>query len=90
MRSADEPPSDPRPHDFIHSARRIDPLFDSDRHALYCGWVAGIAMKHGFDMRIVTDDEGNYTDHFVINLRPYATVTVIVPPPPDDWEPSDE
>lgn len=64
----------------------IGPPFASDRHALYCGWVAGIAMKHGFDMTIVTDAQGNYTDRFVIHLRPYADITVVVPEPPDEWE----
>jgi hypothetical protein len=70
--------------------RGSEPLFESDRHALYCGWIAGIAMKHGFDMSIVTDEDGNYTDRFVLRLKPYATITVVVPPPPEEWMPSDE
>lgn len=59
--------------------------FIDERHCLYVGWVLGIALKHGFDLRPEVDDDGNYTDRVVVSLKPYATVTLVVPYPPDDW-----
>ena len=69
--------------------------FVDDRHALYVGWVLGCAMRAGVDARPVVDDDGNYTDRLVIELPDQAepvayTITVVVPPPPDDWSPIEE
>jgi len=67
-----------------HRARLVD-----DRHALYVGWVLGLAMREGLPARPVTDEAGNYTDRLTLDLGVVPddgfTVTVVVPPPPDDW-----
>jgi hypothetical protein len=61
--------------------------FIDQRHCLYVGWVLGIASKHGFDLRPLADDEGNWTDRIEISMKPYAgPLTLIIPYPPDDWE----
>ena len=62
----------------------------NERHALYVGWVLGIAMKNGLQVRPEADDDGNYTDRLLIDLPDRSSpaiymITVIVPPPPDDW-----
>lgn len=64
--------------------------FVSERHALYTGWILGIALKHGIDLAPEVDDAGNYLPRLTLRLRagpdrPAATVTLVVPPPPDDW-----
>ena len=65
--------------------------FIGDRHALYVGWVCGIAMRNGIYVRNVLDDDGNYTDRITVELydptqRPVkVTMTLVIPPPPDDW-----
>jgi hypothetical protein len=75
---------------------RIEPPFNSghfvsDRHALYVGWVLGIALRNGVVLRNVDDEHGNHTDRLALDLydperRPVATtITFVVPPPPDDW-----
>ena len=56
-----------------------------DRHALFVGWVVGIAMRRGVDVQVVVDDDGNYTDRLIVPIGDLG-LTVIVPPPPDDWE----
>lgn len=63
------------------------------RHAMYVGWVLGIAIRNGLDVEAVLDDAGNYTDRLEVKLRqPKArsfsssvAVVLVVPPPPDDW-----
>jgi hypothetical protein len=34
----------------------------------------------------VLDDNGDFTDRFTLPLGEHV-VTLVVPPPPDDWEP---
>jgi hypothetical protein len=63
--------------------------FADDRHSLYVGWVIGVGMRHGIDLRPVVDDEGNYTDHAELRVRDDLTITFVVPPPPDDWSLTD-
>jgi hypothetical protein len=64
-----------------------------ERHALYVGWVAGMARAAGLDVGILTDDRLDYTDRILVNLLSHAepvvhvTVTLVVPPPPPGWEP---
>jgi hypothetical protein len=61
-------------------------MIGDDRHALYVGWVLGIAMRNGVDARPVLNDDGNYTDHLEVCVPDAKiTITVIVPPPPEDW-----
>lgn len=60
-------------------------MIDSDRHALYIGWVLGLAMRHGLPFKPEVDDEGNYTDRLVLDLTATQQITVVVPPPPEDW-----
>lgn len=58
----------------------------SERHALYIGCVAGLAMKHGLPLRPTVDDDGNYTDELELTIpEDDITIKVIVPPPPDGW-----
>jgi hypothetical protein len=66
--------------------------FASDRHALFVGWVLGIALRNAVPLEPVIDDAGNYTDRLRLTLetgdytdRPPITITVLVPEPPDDW-----
>jgi hypothetical protein len=59
--------------------------FVDDRHALYCGAVLGVAMRHGLPIEVVADDAGNYTNELQIRVAPNIVITLIVPPPPDDW-----
>jgi hypothetical protein len=61
-----------------------DPFVD-DRHALYVGWCAGIAMRHGLKVRPVMDGD-DYTDRLSIVLTDELSLEVIVPYPPDEWE----
>lgn len=72
--------------------------FTDERHALFAGWVLGLAWRNGIAAEPVMDDDGNYTDRLEVRLpfRPDAgtdgglrwySVTLIVPPPPDDWHP---
>lgn len=55
-----------------------------DRHALYAGWVLGLAMKWGLPFVPVTDDNG-YTDRLAMPLPDGHTLIVVVPYPPEDW-----
>lgn len=56
------------------------------RHALYAGWVLGIARRNGIDAQPVLDDAGNYTDRIAFPVAGYAVnVVVVVPPPPAGW-----
>lgn len=77
------------PAEWINLTRVLDrasePLFGSDRHALYVGWVLGIAMRNGLDVLAVTKENGDYTPMLHITLPSGDTITVVVPPPPDDW-----
>jgi hypothetical protein len=56
-----------------------------ERHALYVGAVCGLAIYHGLDIVGDVDDQGDWTDRIVIRFSDEVYVTVIVPPPPDDW-----
>lgn len=64
--------------------------FVDDRHALYVGWVLGLAMRNGVSARPIVDDAGNYTDRLVVDLEPGVTITLVVPPSPDDWTFTDD
>ena len=59
--------------------------FISDRHSLYVGWVIGIAHRNGVPLEPVRDDAGDWTDRAELTLSPHVTITLVVPPPPDDW-----
>lgn len=71
--------------------------FVDDRHALYVGWVLGIALRNGLEAEPIADDQGNFTDRIQIKLPKYRTtggtratgtarwsIAVVIPPPPDD------
>ena len=58
----------------------------SARHAHYAGWVIGLAQGHDLPVEPELDDNGNHTDRFTLALGGH-TITLVVPPPPDDWEP---
>ena len=73
----------------------MEPRLDSERHALYVGWVLGCAMRAGVEVTPVVDADGNYTDRLTVVLPDRTEpveyiITVIVPPPPDDWGLTDE
>lgn len=56
------------------------------RHALYVGWIAGLAMRQGLTLLPVVDSAGDYTDHLELELEhAAASVFVVVPYPPADW-----
>ena len=62
------------------------------RHAQYVGWMCGIARKNGVPLLPVLADDGGYSDQLGLSLFPAGTeqrlkLTVVVPPPPDDWRP---
>jgi hypothetical protein len=65
--------------------------FESDRHALYVGWVVGMARKHGLRVIPVIDDHGDYTDHIEVELPANETrygidhITVVIGAPPEEW-----
>ena len=44
-----------------------------DRHALYIGWVVGIAMRNGIAASPTVDDDGNYTDRLTVDGSPVTT-----------------
>ena len=63
------------------------------RHARYAGWICGLAIANGLEVLPVVDEAGYYTDRVEVKLlrpisdgNPRVTVTLVVPPPPDDWE----
>lgn len=62
-----------------------NPYAVDDRHALYIGCIAGIAMRNGLRVEFVDDERGVHTDRLLIRLLDGVEFTVIVPPPPDDW-----
>ena len=70
-------PSKPRP----------DSNFVSDNHVLFCGWVLGQMVRAGLPFEPVADPEGNFTNRVHITGLPDGiNVTLIIPPPPDDWK----
>jgi len=60
--------------------------FESDRHTLYAGWVIGELLRSGTDATPVRDDDGNYTNRLVLNHHGGSRITLIIPPPPSDWD----
>ena len=75
-------------HCPIHGRRATGPLSDapmSHRHALYVGWVLGIAMRNGIDARPEVDEQGNYTCRLIVTAPDGTDLHLVVPPPPDDW-----
>lgn len=86
---------DPRDALSVALAKEMDLRhFKDDRHALYAGWIAGIAMRNGYKVEIITDGP-DFTDKIILHLPalanqsgPKATtarVFLAVPYPPDDW-----
>jgi hypothetical protein len=70
----------------------MERYFASDRHALYCGWVAMRASMSGLTVKVVDDGRGNYTPKLAISLgaaegQPAVDVVFSVPEPPEDWTP---
>lgn len=61
-----------------------------ERHALYVGWVLGLALLHEVPAHPVLDDAGNYTNELEVELFPTVLVTLVVPPPPLGWELTDD
>jgi hypothetical protein len=55
------------------------------RHPLYVGAVMGLAVRQGLDVSAEVDDEGDYTDRFLVRFGEKVTVTLVVPPPPEGW-----
>ena len=60
----------------------------TERHAIYVGWVLGIARRHDLPLEPVFDEAGNYTDRLAIDI-PRAggriRIVLVVPPPPPGW-----
>ena len=59
--------------------------FKNDSHALYCGYVIGIALLRGVKLEPAIDAWGDYTDR-VMMLIGDTVITFIVPPPPANWK----
>ena len=55
------------------------------RHAMYAGWIVGLALDVGLDVEPVVDPLGNYTDRIALQVTSGRTIELVVPPPPDDW-----
>lgn len=62
-------------------------MIQGPRHAHYVGWVWGLGLKHGLDIKPMVDDEGDYTDRLVVTFPGERSVTLVVPPPPPEWVP---
>lgn len=60
-----------------------------ERHPLFVGAVLGQAMRHGLDVRPEIDEDGDYTDRLVLDLGDDVRLTLVVPPPPEDWSLAD-
>ena len=75
--------------DIRVDATGVNPYCVDDRHALFIGCVAGIAMRNGLRVEFVDDEHGVHTDRLLITIEPNVSVTVIVPPPPEDWKLTD-
>jgi hypothetical protein len=59
------------------------------RYAQFVGWMVSKARQHGLDaVPILAADECLYSNKIAVRLpRPGITLTLIVPPPPEDWHP---
>jgi hypothetical protein len=56
------------------------------RHALYCGAITGIGMKHGVMLLPVYDENNEWVyGQMELRLRDDCVLRVVVPEPPDDW-----
>ena len=53
-------------------------------HALYVGWVLGLAAKAGLAVTPVLDDDGNYTNRIMVPVGEQP-ITLLIPAPPDTW-----
>lgn len=63
------------------------PHFTDPQHAFYVGWVWATALEHGLPFEVVRDEDGNYTDRLRLQPKEGLTIDIVVPPPPDDWDP---
>ena len=61
-----------------------DPFVD-ERHALYCGWVMGIALRHDLPFTPVVDEHGDYLGELALTLPDGTSIVLVIPYPPDDW-----
>jgi hypothetical protein len=55
------------------------------RHALYCGVIIGLAMRHGVMLLPVTENDEVVLGQMELRLRDDCVLRVVVPEPPDDW-----
>jgi hypothetical protein len=62
-------------------------MIRNDRHAHYVGWVWGIALNNGLDVKPMVNIDGDYTDRLVMTFPSGEIVVLIVPPPPPEWDP---
>lgn len=75
-----------RVEEFVAPGTWID-----DRHILYAGWVAGLAMRNGLIVHVCSDNDGNVTPELIVHLPTAESedhtfgVRLIIPPPPDHW-----
>jgi hypothetical protein len=76
----------------------VDSYFVDDRHNLYCGWVQGLALRHGLSASLVIDEAGNFTNRLSIELGGAQgprmgieglSIELIIPYPPEDWHLAD-
>jgi hypothetical protein len=59
--------------------------FHSERHAHYCGWVAGALIRSGLNVTPVSDGDNSYTDRILLTMPNGEQLELIVPEPPEGW-----
>lgn len=61
--------------------------FNSERHALYTGFVIGVLAKDRINVRPVVDSDGDYLPE--VEITPHDSddpIILAIPDPPDDWQ----
>lgn len=64
--------------------------FVDERHALYCGWVMGLTLRHELPIRPGIDEDGDYNSLLFVELPGEHLLTLVIPYPPDDWNMIDQ
>lgn len=59
--------------------------FESDQHALFCGYVFGILMKAGISVAPVLDIEGNYLPKIEFLFETADNLILDIPSPDAKW-----
>lgn len=57
------------------------------RHALYVGWIAGLAARYRLPLQPCWDDSGDYAPELELAVSDTVRVRLVVPEPPAEWWP---